>query len=444
VFFVLLLALPLAALDTVKQGAIVRSRQGWQQRSEFEAPAKEGGRLLLRTDNGTVSIRPEPGGKLSCIVTLDTNTSDEAAARRLFDAFQLSTRSAEPGGVYISSQSPQQRRHGPGLRVQFQITVPQRYNLDVETQGGDIAVEAPLEGEARLTTAGGDVRSSDLTGVARVETAGGNISLGQIGSDLNARTAGGSIHVGAVKGNARLETSGGDIDTGTVAGTLRAETAGGDVVVTGASGQVVARTAGGEIQIGPTDGSVRAETAGGSIRLQSSRGRVNAVTAGGSIDLLEVESAVRATTAAGRILAEFNTKNTFGPSELDSSMGDVFVYLPANVPITIDAAIDTAAGHTIHSDFPLEIQGENEELVPSTIRGHGNIDGGGGVLKIRTTAGNIDIRKLNDASLRELQQREESNWKSWQDRREEKERRRQDRDKERQQRQQERDNNHDQ
>jgi hypothetical protein len=124
-------------------------------------------------------------------------------------------------------------------------------------------------------------------------------------------------------------------------------------------------------------------------------------------------------------------------------MGDVFVYLPSNVPLTIDAAIETAAGHTIHSDFPLEIQGENEELVPSTIRGHGNIDGGGGVLKIRTTAGNIDIRKLNDASLRELQQREESNWKSWQDRREEKERRRQDRDKERQQCQQERDNDHD-
>ena len=355
-------------------------------------------------------------------------------------------RSVEAGGVYITSQSPPRVRHGANFRVQFQITVPQRYNLDVETQGGDITVEAPLEGEARLTTAGGDVRTSDLTGAVRIETAGGSITLGKIGSDLIARTAGGSIHVGDVKGDAILETSGGEIVTGAVAGALKAETAGGDVVVGGATGQVLARTAGGQIQIGPTGGSVRAETAGGSIRLQGARGRVVAETAGGSIDLLEVESAVRASTAAGRILAEFNcTKKTFGPSQLETSMGDVYVYLPTNVPLTIDAAIETAAGREIQSDFPLDIQGDKEELVPSTLRGHGTLNGGGEVLKIRTVAGNIEIRKIDEASLRELQQREESNWKAWQERRAEKDRRRQEQEKERRQRQQERDeDDHDQ
>ena len=40
----------------------------------------------------------------------------------------------------------------------FKSPCPSAINLDVETQGGDITVEAPLEGEARLTTAGGDVR----------------------------------------------------------------------------------------------------------------------------------------------------------------------------------------------------------------------------------------------------------------------------------------------
>ena len=169
---------------------------------------------------------------------------------------------------------------------------------------------------------------------------------------------------------------------------------------------------------------MRAETAGGSIRLQGARGRVVAETAGGSIDLLEVEGAVRASTAAGRILAEFNcTKKSFGPSQLETSMGDVYVYLPANVPLTIDAAIDTAAGRQIQSDFPLDIQGDKEELVPSTLRGHGTLNGGGEILKIRTVAGNIEIRKIDEASLRELQQREESNWKAWQQRRAEKDRR---------------------
>jgi DUF4097 and DUF4098 domain-containing protein YvlB len=246
--------------------------------------------------------------------------------------------------------------------------------------------------------------------------------------------------VGDAKGDVILETSGGEIVTGAVAGALRAETAGGDVIVGGASGQLVARTAGGQIQIGPTGSSVRAETAGGSIRLHGARGRVVAETAGGSIDLLQVESAVRATTAAGRILAELNcTRKSFGASQLETSMGDVYVYLPSDVPLTIDAAIMTAAGRQIQSDFPLDIQGNKEDLVPSTLRGHGNLNGGGEVLRLRTVAGNIEIRKIDEASLRDLQQREDSNWKAWQDRRAEKDQRRQEVEKERRQRQQERD-----
>ena len=125
-----LIALPLAALDvsSVKQGAPVRRGNTWEQRSEFEAPVKEGARLLLRADNGAVSIHPAPGDKVSCIVTLRAYTSDEAEARRLFDKFQLSARSVEAGGVYITSQSPAQARHGVNFGLRFQITVPQRHN----------------------------------------------------------------------------------------------------------------------------------------------------------------------------------------------------------------------------------------------------------------------------------------------------------------------------
>jgi hypothetical protein len=405
----LLAALPVAAVDvaSVKQSAPVQSGNAWEQRSEFEASVKPGARLLLRADHGAISIHPEPSDKVRCIVTLRAYMSDEAEARHLLDRFRMTAGPIDMGGVYVTTQSPSRTRHGGGLGVQFQITVPQRFNLDLETQG-DVAVEAPLEGEVRLTTAGGDVRSDGVAGPVRIETAGGNISLGRMGSDVTARTAGGSIRVGDVKGDAVLETSGGEIDTGIASGSLRAETAGGDVVVGGAGGPLVARTAGGRIRIGPTDGTVQAETAGGSIRLQGARGRVMVETAGGSIDLLQLESAVRATTAAGRILAEFNpSQKTFGPSQLESSMGDVYVYLPAHLPLTIDAAIETAAGRQIQSDFPLQIQGNKGELVPSTLRGHGTLNGGGEVLKIRTVAGNIEIRKIDPASLRELQQREQ-------------------------------------
>jgi hypothetical protein len=67
------------------------------------------------------------------------------------------------------------------------------------------------------------------------------------------------------------------------------------------------------------------------------------------------------------------------------------------------------------------------------------LNGGGEVLKIRTVAGNIEIRKIDAASLQELQHREESTWKAWQNRRAEKERRNQEVQKERRERHKEMD-----
>lgn len=432
--------LPLQAVDQsyVKRGTPERHGRAWVERAEFGGPAREGGRLVLRADVGSVVIQPSTGDRVEGQVVLRAYTGSEAEARRIFGSYQLSVRTLEGGGIYVAGQPAGGRHHSNSFGVEFEIKLPQRFNVDVETQGGDVSVEKALQGEARLTTAGGDIRTAEVSGPLKAETAGGSITLGNVGKQVEARTAGGSIHVDNVKGDATLETSGGEIVTGQVDGVLRAETAGGDVVIGSAAGQVVARTAGGQIQMGPVGGNVRAETAGGSIRLQGARGRVVAETAGGSIDLLQVEGAIRATTAAGRILAQFNcTKKTFGPSQLETSMGDVYVYLPVDLPLTIDAAIDAAAGHKIVSDFPLSIQGEQEQFVQQTIRGRGSLNGGGEVLRIRTVAGDIEIRKLDARSVEELKSREEKVWKRWQERQVEKEERRRERERERRERQRE-------
>jgi len=424
-----------ANVGSFQRSAPEQRGDGWEQRLEFEAPARDGARLILRAASGAVDIRPGGTGKFKCVVVMRTRASDEAAARRAFDRVQPSIRPLEGGGFHITSEMEGRgghRGHGGGLGLQFRVTVPERFSVDVETQGGDVTVGALLVGEARLTTAGGDVRVASIAGPLRVETAGGNISLGKTEGRVDARTAGGAIRVTDITGDASLETSGGEISTGRVTGALQAETAGGDVVIGGASGQVVAQTAGGQILIGPTGSSVRAETAGGSIRLQGARGRVVADTAGGSIDLLQIESAVKASTSAGRILAQFNGAKQFGSSELETSMGDVYVYLPINVALTIDAAIDAAAGHHILSDFPLTIQGQQEDVVASTVRGRGALNGGGEILRIRTVAGNIEIKKIDAQSLRDLEQREANTWRAWDERRAEKQRRFQAREAERQ------------
>ena len=431
---ILLLSAGLAGFDqpSVKRSAIERSGRGWVQRLECAAPVREGGKLVLRAHFGSVEVKAGASDRMECKVAVRAYMGNETRARRYLEEYDLTVRPLENGGVYVSGKGPDGDRGNSHLGAEFEITVPARFNLDLETAGGNINLRDSVQGEARLTTAGGDLRTADVSGALRAETAGGSISLGNIGQRLDARTAGGSIRVGNAKGEAILETSGGEIAIDRADSNLRAETAGGDVVVGSAGGQVVAQTAGGQIRIGPTGGSVRAQTAGGSIWLQAARGRVDVETAGGSIDLFQVQGAVRATTAAGRILAQINcNRQTFGASQLETSMGDVQVYLPPDLPLTIDAAIEMAAGHRIVSDFPLEIKGDQEEFVEGEIRGHGALNGGGETLRIRTVNGNIEIRKLDAQTIEKLKERQDTDWGQSERRRVEKEQRRREQEEER-------------
>jgi len=442
-----LAALPLPALGQLSQqrGTPVRRGNAWTETYTWTAPARQGGRLVLRADMGSVEITPGSGNQLEGRVVVRAYTGSEEKARRVFEAYRLSARSIEGGGVYVSGEFSASKQHDGSVGVEFDIKLPTRFNLDVETQGGDIDLEAPLQGEARLTTAGGDIHAADISGPIQVETAGGSISLGNLGARAEVRTAGGNIQIGEVRGDATIETSGGEIQVGQVDGALRAETAGGDIVIAGAAGEVMAQTAGGQIQVGPTRGRVRAETAGGSIRLQGARGQVVAETTGGSIDLLQLGASVRANTSAGRILAEFDANTrTFVASQLETSMGDVLVYLPAGLPLTIDAAIDAAAGHHIVTDFPLSILGDKEDFSERTIRGHGTLNGGGEVLRIRTVAGNIEIRKLDARSIEDLKSREDASWSHGQERQAEKAQHQREREQERRERQREKEENRDQ
>jgi hypothetical protein len=105
---------------------------------------------------------------------------------------------------------------------------------------------------------------------------------------------------------------------------------------------------------------------------------------------------VRAETAAGPITAEFVGKSgDFTESSLTTSVGDIIVYLPADLHVTVRASIETAMGHKIKSnDFPeLKITSEGGNWGPKEIYATGQLNGGGPILKISTTMGNIELRK---------------------------------------------------
>lgn len=403
------------AQASIHRGTPQREGKGWVEHATCEAPAREGGRLVVKVDFGSIAVKPGSNSQVKCQVHLRTYKPSEEEARRYFKSYELSLRTLDNGEVVLVGRSMQSGEH-KGLSVDYHVSVPLKFNLDLDTQGGDLNV-GNLDGEFRGRTAGGDITSGDVTGPVQVETAGGDITLGNMGQRVEAHTAGGAIRLKDVKGDAVLETSGGEIVSGVINGSVMARTAGGDIVLRGASGPVRAETAGGQIQIGQCESSVNAETAGGSIRLHGARGMVVAQTAGGSIDLFRLQSAVRALSATGPILAEINAnRSSFTASQLKTSVGDVKVFLPPDLPLTINAAIQQALGHKISSDFPIQVKGDEQSFRQRTLHAEGELNGGGQVLRINTVTGNIEIRRLDPKTLEQLKAAQEAFWKAWQDR----------------------------
>ena len=177
---------------------------------------------------------------------------------------------------------------------------------------------------------------------------------------------------------------------------VKVETDGGAVTGTGIVGRMDATSGGGSIHFDDIGGATSAETGGGSIRLASAKGPVRAETGGGSIELNGVPSA-RAETGGGSIVAKFvPSTGEHTDSILETSAGDITVYVVSNLNITIRASIEMANGHKIHSDFPeIRITTEGDEGEPKTITGEGNLNGGGPVLKVRTTTGDIWLRRAS-------------------------------------------------
>ena len=410
-------SLPLAAQTDayVKRGPLQREGRAWVEETRCGAPVQEGGRLVLRTHMGSVRVKPGPADRMECQVRVSAFAGNEQEARALLGRFQLTVRRLTGGSVHVGGEAVPDYPQRVRWNVSYEIQVPLRFNADIETGGGGIEVER-LDGELRAATAGGEIRTGDITGPVRVETAGGDIELGSIGQRLEARTAGGCVTVGDVKGDAVLETSGGQIIAGRIEGGVRAETAGGDIILRSARTDIIAETAGGQIRIGEGGGSVRAETSGGSILLSAARGPIRVETAGGSINLYRIQGAIQATTAAGKIFAQIAAQpETFVASQLETAFGDIEVYLPPDLALTIDATIEMAAGHKILTDFPLQIEDGEPRYQPAVVRGHGPLNGGGEILRIHTVGGNIEIRKLTPALLESLQQKQQWLWEQWQE-----------------------------
>src|ERR1022692_3592710 len=133
----------------------------------------------------------------------------------------------------------------------------------------DFVVTVPRRASVDLKTSGGDIFVGDLDGAVRARTSGGEIDLGKIGADIDASTSGGDVRLAEGGGAVRLSTSGGNISAGRVAGPADLRTSGGDVKIDAVENTVSAHSSGGDVRAvfaGPLKGDCLLSTSGGEVR----------------------------------------------------------------------------------------------------------------------------------------------------------------------------------
>ncbi|HYA63038.1 MAG TPA: energy transducer TonB [Candidatus Sulfotelmatobacter sp.] len=384
--------------------------------------------LHLTADLGNVRIQTLPQGAAPVMhysVHIETDVANPLG-QKLLDSYSLTTRETVDS-VFLSGALPNvhslavNRRHPIGnaqFWVQFTITVPGSFSLDVSTGAGDIET-SDIGGHVLLVTQGGNITtgrisppgqpiSRDERLAAKIETDGGHITLKDVEGDVDAYTAGGHIMAGNIDGNAKLRSGGGHIRAARIKGTAQLETLGGNIAVGEAGSYVAVHTGGGQIDFGEAHGSVHAQTGGGGIRVMYVAGPMEVETSGGSICLTRVANTVHAQTGEGSITAwitpeaseKAQTVRLPGPSALASRTGDIVVFVPRNISMTIDATVETGGPGRIEADpsLPLSIQSRPEGSVHGVV----SLNGGGAPLKLHTTAGRIRLQYLDtQTSLRQ-------------------------------------------
>ncbi len=266
--------------------------------------------------------------------------------------------------------------------------------LTAETSGGNIVVKTADDAKVTVVAtekirAGSDAEADeilkDLT-----------LTIEQNGNDVVARAKYEKHSWGRqpvtvdfvvtvpVKYNVALKTSGGNLQVADLDGRVHARTSGGNIRLGKIGGDIDAGTSGGDVALEQGAASVKLGTSGGNIRVERAVGPTDADTSGGNIEIGSVENTVRAHTSGGNVTARI-----VGPMKgdciLSTSGGTVRTTVDKSAAFDLDAS--TSGGGVEAAGLTITI----EKGAVGKSRLAGKVNGGGPLLKLRTSGGDIII-----------------------------------------------------
>jgi DUF4097 and DUF4098 domain-containing protein YvlB len=136
----------------------------------------------------------------------------------------------------------------------------------------------------------------------------------------------------------------------------------------------------------PRDCSLEIETVNGNVDGTGPRGTLRVRTTNGNVEIEDAEGPADIRTTNGNIEAELLRVEAGSDLLFATTNGGIELYLPADIRSSVSASTTNGS---IETDFPVAVRGRLRRN-----RLEGEINGGGGQLRMQTTNGSIQIRKL--------------------------------------------------
>lgn len=346
--------------------------------------------LRVNTDVGSIDVRGKARG-VTYVIRKRAAVPTREEAEREFQRMKLS---ALKVGDQVVVEGRLLQHDVTRFTADISMQVP--YDLKrvwLNTGGGAVRLSS-LAAAVTGKTGAGAVKLDDLAGPVSITTGGGDVVGGSLGSEAIIKSGGGNVHLDSITGQAKISTGGGHVYVGS-ANTLLIDNMAGSIDVRRCFGNFQASTGGGNVNVGPVAGSVRIDAGAGSVRVAGAGGLVQVTTGGGSVELLNVAKGAKVDTPVGAVTVQFTAvPGAFTDSSLHTGAGDVLVFLPDELPVTVHASSDMAPGYGIHSEVPgIRISKQGGGFGPQSAWAEGNLNGGGPLLRVRTAMGHIDFRK---------------------------------------------------
>ena len=176
-----------------------------------------GGRLTVNLDIGTVDVQTAAQDKVAVIVTKKAKGQLDRQVQEALADFKVTFDSSH-SGVSIRGKFQRGRnywrywkRQLNQLDLRFLVTVPRRYNVDLNTQSGDISTD-DLIGEVQAQTSAGNIYIDDVIGTVQTQISGGTLRFNGVKGPISGRSTAGEITLANCQGMVDIKTSVGNIE----------------------------------------------------------------------------------------------------------------------------------------------------------------------------------------------------------------------------------------